>query len=193
MPQQPEIVQIVSVAVEPLTAAAFAPFGVVLTPAGRQRLPINTYGDKLDLYREPFASDQPIEWFIVQGQVRELKALFLERHAQITQAFIPLNGDPFITIVAPPDAPLVGGLPALDQTRAFLVPGDAAIQLHRGTWHENPLPLRDGQVFLVTSHQALTRGHQATPDERLAALPLDLERRFYHEHGVDLRVEYAAA
>lgn len=189
MSQQQAISRTVTLTVTPFTAEAFAPFGTVLTPQGRSRLPINTYGDKLDLYREPFESDQPIEWFIVQGKLREFKALFLERHMQITQAFIPLNGDPFLTIVAPPAVAIEDELPALEQTRAFIVPGDAAIQLHRGTWHENPFPLRDGQVFLVTSHQALTRGHQATPDERLAALPLDLERRFYGEQGVELRVE----
>ena len=37
---------------EPLTAKAFAPYGILLSPEGRERLPVNTYGDKLDLYRE---------------------------------------------------------------------------------------------------------------------------------------------
>jgi len=182
--------RIVTLKAEPLTAEAFAPFGVILSPDGRERLPINTYGDKLSLFREPFETDQPIEWFIVEGKVRPLSALFLERHLQITQAFIPLNGDALITIVAAPDVRFESnGLPVLSETRAFYVPGDAAFQLHRGTWHENPFPTRDGQRFLVTSHQALTRGHQTNPVAGLEALPLDLERRFYKEQNVDLRVE----
>jgi ureidoglycolate lyase len=68
-------------------------------------------------------------------------------------------------------------LPA--ETRTFRVPGTIGVQLHRGTWHENPFPETAGQIFLVTSHAALTRGHQANPRSDLAALPLDLERRFY--------------
>ena len=174
---------------EPLTPEAFAPFGVVLSPAGRERLPVNTYGDKLNLFREPFESDQPIEWFIVQGHRRDMSALFLERHMLLTQAFIPMNGDAFVTVVAPPGCAEEGGLPRLDETRAFVVPGNMAIQLHRGTWHENPFPTRDDQFFLVTSHQALTRGHQKNPVAGLEAMPLDLERRFYAPNGVELRVE----
>jgi len=174
------------------TPENFAPFGVILMPHGRERLPVNTYGDRLNLFREGFETDQPIEWFIVEGKRRPFSALFLERHMQITQAFIPMNGDGFVTIVAPPGAEFeANGLPRFDQTRAFLVPGDRAIQLHRGAWHENPFPLKDGQFFLVTSHAALTRGHQKNPSADLAELPLDLERRFYAEKGVALHVEVA--
>jgi ureidoglycolate lyase len=173
-----------------LTAEAFAPFGVVLSPSGRHRLPINTYGDKLNLYRESFESDQPIEWFIVQGIKRDMQALFLERHMQLTQAFIPMNGDPLVTIVARPDAREENGMIAFDEMQAFLVPGNAAFQVHRGTWHENPFPLKDNQWFLVTSHAALTLGHQKNPDQRLQGLPLDLERRWFKDCSYDLRIVF---
>ena len=174
---------------EPVTPEAFARFGVALSPHGRERLPVNTYGDKLNLFREPFESDQPIEWFIVQEHRRDMSALFLERHMLLTQASIPMNGDPFVTVVAPPGCAEEGGLPKLDETRAFVVPGHMAIQLHRGTWHENPFPTKDDQFFLVTSHQALTRGHQKNPVAGLEAMPLDLERHLYAPNGVELRIE----
>ena len=114
---------------------------------------------------------------------------FSKRHNLITQAFIPLNGDAFVTVVAPADAPLEDGLPAHSTLRAFIVPGDVGIQLFRSTWHENPFPLRDDQTFLVTSHQALTRGHQQNPDANLAQLPLDLERCWFKEAGIVLNVQ----
>jgi ureidoglycolate lyase len=177
--------------IQPLTADAFAPFGVVLSPEGRERLPINTYGDKLNLFRESFSSDQPIEWFIVQGFKRELQVLFLERHRQLTQAFIPLNGDGFFTIVARPDALEENGIIAFGELKAFLVPGHAAIQLHRGTWHENPFPTKDNQCFLVTSHAALTLGHQKDPDQSLQGLPLDLERRWFKDAPFALELDRA--
>lgn len=179
----------IDITIEPLTAEAFAPFGTVLSPEGRARLPVNTYGDALDLYREGFETDQPVEWFIVQGKPRPMEALFLERHLQITQAFLPLGGAGFVMLVARPEAKAeVDGMILPTETRAFRVPGDVGIQLHRGTWHENPFPLTIGQVFLVTSHAALTRGHQANPRSDLADLPLDLERRFYADRGVTLRI-----
>lgn len=174
---------------EPLTPEAFAPFGVVLTPQGHDRLPINTYGDRLDIYREPFESDQPIEWFIVQAWLREMRVLYLERHNEITQAFVPLGGNPFVTVVAPPGVHEEDGVPALDAVRAFVVPGNVGIQLHRSTWHENPLPLVDGQVILVSSHQSLTRGQQANPDKRLDIYALDVEKRNLTERGVALHIE----
>jgi ureidoglycolate lyase len=174
--------------VEVLTEETFAAFGVILTPEGRERLPINTYGDKLDLYREPFISDQPVEWFIVQGRVREMKALFLERHQHITQTFIPLNGHGFIMVVAKAEAGETNGLINTNELHAFDIPGDTAIQLYKNTWHENPFPIKDNQTFLVTSHQALTRGHQQNPDASLAQLPLDLERRWFKDYNMDLRI-----
>jgi ureidoglycolate lyase len=172
-----------------LTATAFVPFGVILSPDGRERLPINTYGDKLDLYRESFETDQPIEWFIAQFRKRDFSALFLERHAQLSQTFIPLGGKAFLMVVAAKDAILENGLPNEDQIHAFVVPGDCAVQLFRSTWHENPFALEAEQTLLVTSHAALTRGHQQNPDASLAQLPLDLERFWFKEQGLELRIE----
>jgi ureidoglycolate lyase len=172
-----------------LTAEAFAPFGQVLTEEGRKRLPINTYGDKLDLYREGFESDQPIEWFIVNGRPRWNGVLFLERHMQLSQTFIPVGGKAFYTVVAAPNAVDGDGFISTNELRAFLVPGDAAIQIHRGTWHENPMPLADNTRLLVTSHANLTLAHQQSPDPKLKALPLDLERRWYKAGGYDISLD----
>jgi ureidoglycolate lyase len=175
--------------VETVTADLFAPFGVVLTEAGRKRLPINTYGDKLDLYREGFQSDQPIEWFIVKGMPRWNGVLFLERHLQLSQTFIPVGGQGFYTVVAAPNCREVNGFPVIEELRAFFVPGDTAIQLHRATWHENPMPEKPNTRLLVTSHANLTLAHQQNPDPKLAALRLDLERRWYRAGGFELTLE----
>ena len=82
---------------ETVNADNFAKFCVVLSDAGRKRLPINTYGDKLDLYREGFQSDQPTEWFIATFRNRGTGVLFLERHQRLTQTFIPVGGNGFFT------------------------------------------------------------------------------------------------
>jgi len=178
-------------AFETVSAENFAPFGVVLTDTGRARLPVNTYGDKLDLYREGFESDQPTEWFIATFKNRGTGVLFLERHQQLTQTFIPVGGKGFYTVVARPGAREENGFPALDELRAFWVPGDSAIQIHRATWHENPMAKVDGTHLLVTSHTNLTLAHQQNPDPALKALPLDLERRWYKAGGYDVSIEGA--
>lgn len=175
--------------VEVATPETFAPFGRLLTPEARKRLPVNTYGDKLDLYRESFASDQPIEWFIFDGRRRWNGVLFLERHQQLTQTFIPVGGKGVYTVVAPPNCREENGFPALEEMRAFFMPGDTPFQLHRATWHENPMPAEDGTRMLVTSHAALTLAHQQQPDARLKGLPTDLERRWYRAGGYELTLD----
>jgi ureidoglycolate hydrolase len=176
-----------SLKAELINAKAFAPFGVVMTETGRHRLPINTYGDRLDLYREDFASDQPIEWFIVNGRPRWNGVLFLERHMQLTQTFIPM-GKPILTVVARADAKEENGFPMLSELKAFFVPGDTAFQIHRGTWHENPMPVADNTRLLVTSHANLTVAHQQNPDPKLSSLTPDLERRWYKAGGFEITV-----
>src|SRR5262249_21022330 len=142
-----------------LTREAFAPFGDVLSSEGLRRLPIELYGDRIDVYRPAlFESDQSVEFLLTCSRIREFRVIFIERHLELPQSFIPFGGHPFIAVVARPNAREENGIPALDEIRAFFVPGDAGINIHRGTWHEVPLPLVEGALMLVTSHQSLTRG-----------------------------------
>jgi ureidoglycolate lyase len=144
----------------------------------------------VDVFKEPFESDQPVEWLITRLRFREFRVRFLERHHELTQTFIPLGGAPFISVVARADAREESGLPALDEIHAFLVPGHTAIQLHRSVWHEIPMPLHDEQVALISSHQSLTRGLESNLDERREIFKLDVEKRNLEERGdLILRVE----
>lgn len=160
---------------ELVTREGFAPFGELLTPSG-PGLP-HVYGDALDTYRVgSFESDAPVEFIVTRSRLRELRVLYLERHHQITQTFIPLGGHAIVVAVAPPDAPLVDGVPGLDQLRAFVVPGDAAVNIHRGTWHEVPFPTVDDSLSLVTSHAGVTDGW-AELGEGAEIARLDEEKR----------------
>lgn len=180
-----------TVKAEPLTREAFAPFGEVLGLEGLERLPIDIYGDRIDVYRPGvFESDQPVEFLLTRNRLREFRVHFLERHVELTQTFIPLAGHPFILAVAPPDCREEDGVPALDAVRAFFVPGHTAVNLRRGTWHEPPFPLVDGGLTLYTSHRALTQGLQSELDERGGIHRLDVEKRNITERsGIVLRIE----
>ncbi len=180
-----------TVRAELLTREAFAPFGEVLGLEGLERLPIDIYGDRIDVYRPGvFESDQPVEFLLTRNRLREFRVHFLERHVELTQTFVPLAGHPFILAVAPPDCREEDGIPALDEVHAFFVPGDVAVNLHRGTWHEPPFPLVDGALTLYTSHRALTQGLQSELDERGGIHKLDVEKRNITERrGVVLRIE----
>lgn len=176
---------------EGLTRDAFAPFGQVLGLEGLNPLPINLYGDRIVVHRPGyFESDQPVEFLLSYHKIRPFEVIFIERHLEITQTFIPLGGHPFISVVARPNAREEDGLPAQEELHAFMVPGDSAINLHRGTWHEVPFPLMEGALMLVTSHQALTRGLESKLSERKEIYRLDVEKRNVRERTKSIfRVE----
>jgi len=57
----------------------------------------------------------------------------MERHPQSSQAFLPLDCDRYLVVVARPQGN--DGPPDLDTLRAFVVPGDTVINYDAGTWH----------------------------------------------------------
>src|SRR5580704_10012585 len=98
-----------------LTAERFAPFGHVLGLEGQERLPIDLYPG-VDVFRPALIhADTDIEWLLVRTSIREFRLMFLERHMQLAQAFIPLAGAPFVSVLAPADAREEDGFPAFDE------------------------------------------------------------------------------
>ncbi|MGL5009481.1 MAG: ureidoglycolate lyase [Paracoccaceae bacterium] len=127
---------------QPLTEAAFAPFGDVLDATGDFRL-INAglCQRHHDRARLDFG-DGRAGISIFRAEARALPYSFdlIERHPLGSQAFIPMTAHPFLVIVASgPDAvPL-----------AFLTDGAQGINLHRGTWHGVLTPLAAPGLFAV--------------------------------------------
>ncbi|MBT9247024.1 ureidoglycolate lyase [Gemmobacter fulvus] len=132
---------------EPLTAAAFAPFGDVLEAAGPPDRIINQglCGRFHDRARLDFGPDARAGLSIFKAEPRSFPYLLemVERHPDGSQAFVPMTRDAFLVIVAP-DA---DGTPG--QPRAFLTDGTQAINLHRGTWHGVLTPLAEPGLFAV--------------------------------------------
>lgn len=165
------------VTAEVVTPEAFARFGKVLTAEGQERLPIDLYPG-IDVYRPALIhADTETEWLLTRTSVREFRLIYLERHRQLAQAFIPLGGAPFLSVMAPADAREEDGFPAFDEIKAFIVPGDRGIQIDAGVWHEPPFALVDNSLQLITSHQALTRGLGSNLNERREIDQLDVEKR----------------
>ncbi len=132
-------------ALRPLTADSFAPFGDVLEAAGDFRL-INDglcrrYHDRARIDVEGASPGLSI----FQAQPRALPYRFdlVERHPLGSQAFIPMTDDPFLVLVAPDEA----GRPG--EPLAFLTNGTQGINLHRGTWHGVLAPLSGSGLFAV--------------------------------------------
>jgi len=180
----------VTVRAQVVTPDGFEPFGEMLTTSGSP-LP-HVYGDTMDVYRAgKLESDTPVEYILTRYRLREFRIQFLERHHRLTQTFVPLEGHPFVVAVSAPDVELENGVPRVEDVRAFVVPGNAAVNLRRGTWHEVPFPTVDGSLTLVTSHTGVTDGWAELDETReIAKLEEDEEKRNVLERtGVRLLIE----
>lgn len=116
--------------IEPLTPEAFEPFGRLFhapeRPADRWKL---TYDQdfsvvgstKVGVIWEPFAG---------------LTFARLERHFNVTQAFIPMSGSlSAVAVAAPTDPTNPDDFPHPERVRAFLIDGTVGFRYHVGTWH----------------------------------------------------------
>ena len=127
---------------EPLTAAAFAPFGEVLEATGDFRL-INAglcrrHHDRALL---DFGTGRAgISVFLAEPRALPYAFDLIERHPEGSQAFLPMTQAPFLVIVADNPAAV---------PRAFLTNGAQGINLHRGTWHGVLTPLQAPGLFAV--------------------------------------------
>ncbi len=135
-------------AVEPLTKAAFAPFGEVLERDGAELRVINGgTTDRLHALARVDAADEG-GWPVVsifRGRRRPfpLRVAMMERHPLGSQAFVPLRPLPWLVVVAQ------GASGGPRGFRAFSARGDQGVSYRRGTWHHPLLILHPEQDFLV--------------------------------------------
>ena len=135
-----------SIRTEPLTAAAFAPFGDVLEAAGPPDKWINEgrCGRFHDRARLDFGDGTAgISLFSSETAQLPHTVRLLERHPLGSQAFLPMSLDPFLVVVAEDEA----GLPV--RPRAFLTTPGQGVNLLRGTWHGVLTPLAPPGLFAV--------------------------------------------
>lgn len=119
---------------EPLTANAFAAYGDVIEMAGHDPMPMN-YG-MAERYHAlaPVVIDEDGQAIIslVKSHRYELphQIRLVERHPLGSQAFIPLDSNPFIVIVAG-----AGEQVSPEDVRAFITNGEQGINYRPGIWH----------------------------------------------------------
>lgn len=135
----------------PLTVERFEPFGDVIATSPRTRHAMNEARferfDDLARVNVDAASGGRVGVSIVRSRApTTLPYRFdmIERHPLGSQAFVPLNGQRFIVVVAP-----AGESADIDDLRAFMTNGHQGINYHRGVWHMPLIALEAGQEFLV--------------------------------------------
>ena len=95
----------------------------------------------------------------------------MERHFKHTQAFLPLNGQPWAAVLAPPGT---GFLPDLAAARALRFEGNQGLVMHLGTWHEFPFAVGASVELVVVLRNETNRDLERV--EHGEAVGEDLEK-----------------
>lgn len=139
---------------EPLTRDAFAAFGDVIQADDRvRRFPINggttmRYHDLASVQLLGEGARPAISIFRSRPFVPPIELELLERHPLGSQAFMPVTGDRFVIVVAPPGESVRSG-----DIRAFVTSGTQGVNFHAGVWHHPMLALDREADFLVVDRE----------------------------------------
>ena len=115
-----------------LTPESFAPFGQVIATSADGKI-YDAEDAQLELGR-----GIP-RFYIMSLKHRPLSFHSITRHLLVTQCLASVGGKPWLVAVAPPvDPDTVTAKPDPALIKAFRVPGDQGIKLHRSTWHAGP-------------------------------------------------------
>ncbi|SFN42027.1 ureidoglycolate lyase [Roseovarius lutimaris] len=129
-----------------LTADAFAAYGDIIEARDAPTKMINQgmCGRHHDLASLDF-SDGRAGISLFDAKARHLPHLvdMVERHPDGSQAFVPLDGVPFLVVVAD-DA---GGVPV--DLKAFITAPGQSINLYRGVWHGVLAPIGAPGKYIV--------------------------------------------
>ena len=152
---------------QPLTRAAFQPFGEVLEASEAvPHYPINAGNTERyhDLTRLEPGPDGRLIASIFRGQPRALpfNVAMMERHPLGSQTFMPLSGRPYLVVVAAP-----GAEPTASALHVFLAQGNQGVTYAKGVWHHPLLVLAEVSDFLVLDRS----GPGANCDEILLTPP----------------------
>jgi ureidoglycolate lyase len=137
---------------QPLTRNDFAPFGDVISVAGAHHYPINVgtterYHDLARLEAIGPSARQLISIFRGQPRNLPMQIAMMERHPLGSQAFFPLQAEPWIVVVAPDES----GKPGTPV--AFRVEPDEGglrgVNYRRNVWHHALIALEKASDFLV--------------------------------------------
>lgn len=138
----------ITLAIQPLTQDAFAPFGDVIEANPASMKLIN--GGNTERFHalaqaEAVGEGARVILNIFRGQPRSFpyEINMMERHPFGSQSFSPLNARPYIVIVSEDE----GGKPG--QPHVFLARGDQGVNYRRNVWHHPLMTVSEISDFLV--------------------------------------------
>jgi ureidoglycolate lyase len=150
---------------QPLTEAAFAPFGFVLdVPTGGRRTgPHEIFADARG------DAKLGVTLISLMPSQRPRRVAQIERHINAVQYFLHLSGGPVSLVVFPTQT---DGSPDLARPHAYRAQAGQSFGYHKGTWHAGVAAL--GEAACVAS--ILSRdGTQADVEEHAVETPIEVD------------------
>lgn len=134
--------------IEPLTKAAFAPFGDVIETKNATLKVINggtteRFHDLMKIDVADQSGHAIVSMFRGQPFDFPIEIKMMERHPLGSQAFIPMGKFPFLVVVAEN----INGVPATP--RVFKAEAGQGVNYAKNTWHHPLLSLQNTSDFIV--------------------------------------------
>jgi len=127
-----EVARVIDLPVEAITVEGFALFGTLISAAEDGKC----FGP--DEAQLELGGGTP-RFYVMRLKRRDHAFAHITRHLSVTQCLAAVGGKPWLLAVAPPfDPDNPAGEPDPLTIRAFTIPGDVAVSLHRATWHAGP-------------------------------------------------------
>ncbi len=133
----------------PLTREAFATFGEVIDIEGARQIPINQglttrFHDLLTLDCDAEGGHPVVSVFRTDPLHLPHTVSVMERHPLGSQAFIPMDAEPFLVLVAP-----AGDNVNAEDLLLFRTRGGQGVNFARGTWHHFQIVTGRRRDFIV--------------------------------------------
>ena len=136
---------------EPLTRAAFQPFGDVIEMEGAAHFTINQgyaerFNDLAHIDVEQDGGTTNVSLFLGQPRPAKIAIRLMERHPLGSQIFFPLQDRPWLLLVC-------GDVNDLASYRAFTASGMQGVNYARNVWHHPLLVLDPDSRFLIVDRK----------------------------------------
>jgi ureidoglycolate lyase len=147
---------------QPLTRAAFAPFGEVVEIEGAQHFPINQgYAERYDDLARVDVTATNVSIVIAKPRPSPIRLELMEHHPLGSQIFYPLQDRPWLVVVCGDP-----GDPA--SFRAFTATGRQGVNYARNVWHHPLLVFDADSRFMVVDR----KGDGINLEEKILDAPM---------------------
>lgn len=193
-----ETVQIIYIPIVEATRENVADYGLFIgTDIPNSGLTIPFYkGSVEEGHNIPFECNGSAVVRSARISKRSGEVTWLERHMKMTQLFIGLGNQPFAMVLGKPNHEKGENVPNLKEVKCFVFPPGHGIMLHKGTWHDFPLAVKEPVTCLTMNSpevvEALASMSEPAEMDHGDVYKIDIKKRTAKSLNVNLDLYLAS-